>query len=266
MPVDSIAADGQPQLTGDVTLSEGTGITLTQVGQDIEIAAGPPDAGSPPVAGYLNWFDFSDASQLTLSGNQITGVNDQGSGGNDLTVGAGTPVLGQDVVSERTVALFGAGPDYFSSASVITGDSTASVFVAACVSTLLRIQVLIGPNADGGNQFRVNSTTGFLETDRSDQALIGVMSVGATVAGTPFIGSQILTATQVTQYKNLTSETDVVAPGFGATTLRIGAAPTAAGLGGLSGWVGDVLTYNTTLAGTDITDTIDWLMAKWEIA
>ncbi|MCI0408845.1 MAG: hypothetical protein L0191_09820 [Acidobacteria bacterium] len=46
MAVDSIAVTGAPQLTGDVTLSEGAGVTLTQVGQDIEIASslasGPP--------------------------------------------------------------------------------------------------------------------------------------------------------------------------------------------------------------------------------
>ena len=37
--VDSFAVQGQAQLSGDVTLSAGPGITLTQVGQDIEIAA-----------------------------------------------------------------------------------------------------------------------------------------------------------------------------------------------------------------------------------
>lgn len=41
-PVDplllSLSESGEPQLTGDVTFSAGAGITLTQVGQDIEIA------------------------------------------------------------------------------------------------------------------------------------------------------------------------------------------------------------------------------------
>lgn len=34
----SLSAEGQAQLGGNITLSEGSGITLTQVGQDIEIA------------------------------------------------------------------------------------------------------------------------------------------------------------------------------------------------------------------------------------
>lgn len=37
--VSSISATGEPQLTGDVTLSAGANVTLTQVGQDIEIAS-----------------------------------------------------------------------------------------------------------------------------------------------------------------------------------------------------------------------------------
>lgn len=34
----ALSAEGEPELTGDITLSEGTGITLTQAGNDIEIS------------------------------------------------------------------------------------------------------------------------------------------------------------------------------------------------------------------------------------
>ena len=34
----SLSEEGETQLTGDITFSAGTGITLTQTGQDIEIA------------------------------------------------------------------------------------------------------------------------------------------------------------------------------------------------------------------------------------
>jgi len=37
--VKSIAEQGDIQISGDVTLSEGANITLTQIGQNIEIAA-----------------------------------------------------------------------------------------------------------------------------------------------------------------------------------------------------------------------------------
>lgn len=51
--VDSIAAQGNPQLTGHVTVSEGSGITLTQVGQDIEIALGALTTSAEETAGAV---------------------------------------------------------------------------------------------------------------------------------------------------------------------------------------------------------------------
>ncbi len=50
--VDSISKSGSAQLTGDVTLSEGANVTLTQVGQDIEVAA-TGAAGAPSTVDYL---------------------------------------------------------------------------------------------------------------------------------------------------------------------------------------------------------------------
>ena len=48
--VDSLAKNGDTQLTGDVTLSAGSNVTLTQTGQDIEIAASGGGGGA--AAGY----------------------------------------------------------------------------------------------------------------------------------------------------------------------------------------------------------------------
>lgn len=51
--VDSISAQGEAQLTGHVTVSEGSGIELTQVGQDIEIALAAPEAVQLETAGAV---------------------------------------------------------------------------------------------------------------------------------------------------------------------------------------------------------------------
>lgn len=50
--VSSIAKSGSAALTGDVTLSEGANVTLTQAGQDIQIAA-TGAAGAPSTVDYL---------------------------------------------------------------------------------------------------------------------------------------------------------------------------------------------------------------------
>ncbi len=44
--VTSFAKDGDPALTGDVTISEGEGIVLTEAGQNIEIAVAIDGGGA----------------------------------------------------------------------------------------------------------------------------------------------------------------------------------------------------------------------------
>jgi hypothetical protein len=59
--VSSISEEGQSQLAGDVTLSEGAGITLTQTGQDIEISSTPVTLNA----------DTATQNALNLSGQEI---------------------------------------------------------------------------------------------------------------------------------------------------------------------------------------------------
>lgn len=57
--VNSLSKDGSAKLKGDVTISEGTGVTLTQSGQDIEIAAA---SGSGDVVGPASSTDNAVAT------------------------------------------------------------------------------------------------------------------------------------------------------------------------------------------------------------
>ena len=51
--VSGLSKEGDTALTGDITLSEGSNITLTQVGQDIEIASTGGGGGAPTGADYV---------------------------------------------------------------------------------------------------------------------------------------------------------------------------------------------------------------------
>lgn len=227
-----------------------------------------PDSHSmePPISGYTSWYDFSDISTVTVSANLITAVTDKGSGAQNLSATVGNAHLCRTSPTGRHAAFFGNGSEYLSSGASASDDSQTAFVVANCFGFAAG-RTLIGPNNDSGNQFRVDATTGRLTTNRADSAAIGTQSNAAVTAGTPFVATQVLTSSQVTQYLNTTSETDVVAPSFtGGRTLTIGRSPTVAGAGDPhSGWIGEVLIYGSTLSGGDVTTTIAYLMSKWDI-
>jgi len=68
--LDSISEQGQPQLTGDVTLSEGSNISLNQVGQNIEISA----TGGDITATYAELYYMSEAPCGQASGIVVSDV------------------------------------------------------------------------------------------------------------------------------------------------------------------------------------------------
>jgi len=90
--VETIREAGQPQLTGDVTLSEGANVTITQAGQDIEIAAvgaGGPfvdsirEAGQPQLTGDVT---LSEGAGITLT--QV---------GQDIEIAQGAAAVASDI-------------------------------------------------------------------------------------------------------------------------------------------------------------------------
>ena len=81
-PSTSISVTGEPKLTGDVTLSAGSNVTLTQTGQNIQIASsgGGGGGGGSSVSYYLN----GSINQGTFSGNTYYEMN------KSAVVGSGT--------------------------------------------------------------------------------------------------------------------------------------------------------------------------------
>lgn len=237
-------------------------------GLDLYPNAKPPRLSgptTPPVSGYVAWYDFSDLATLTHSGQRLTAVNDKSSGGFNLSLGAGDIWTSRLLTRpRRAVALF-PGTGYFqNTSSGIVSDFTSSYFVVACVPNFSAFYNLIGPSGTGGVSFRVNQTTGALETDKSGNAVLGVQGNASAVALTPFVATSLVSATASTHYLNRTSETDAHAqtPTAGRT-LRVGA---DSGGSIFKGWMGEVIIYDTTLSSGNAESVIDYLMAKWGIA
>lgn len=98
--VTSLSKEGEAKLKGDVTLSEGTGVTITQSGQDIEIAAVGGEGGAMD---DFNLDGDSGTPETIADGNTLTIA---GGTGIDTTVGAtDTVTVDLDAASQASLAL-----------------------------------------------------------------------------------------------------------------------------------------------------------------
>ena len=109
--VASVSKNGSAQLHGDVTLSQGSNVTLTQSGQDISIAATGGEAGvssisaeGSPATPLTGAVTLSEGSNVTLT--QV---------GNDIEIAASGAAAGVDSISVSG-----------SPATLLTGDVTLS--------------------------------------------------------------------------------------------------------------------------------------------
>lgn len=231
----------------------------------------------PPVAGYTSWYDAADLSSFTLvGGSMVSQWNDKGSGGNNLVQAT---ALSRPVIAINASIFNGLPAVYFGAtsstafmsltSSASTSDITQTAFFIAMLETLAQPLAagggtLIGTSSDGGNCFRVNNTTGQLDTSKADTATLGTQSNASVTAGIPFLAVQVLSATDVTHILNGTSETDAHAQTFTAgRTLHIGCSPTVSTGQPLRGWIGEILIYDTTLNSTDIGLVSGYLRSKW---
>lgn len=242
----------------------------------VESTGLPGSAGNPPIGGYTHWWDADDLSSMVLVGDDVVDTwADKGSGANDATspsIGR-SPRVGRHIslFANRTV-LFFVGPAT-SQGSVLSSSATASsrtqtLFVAAMCEETANNPTLIGCNADGGNRFKILGSNNGLTTDKADVVQLANQANATLTEGTPFVGVQVLTATDITHYLNETSETDADSTAFtGGTTVQIGNS-TSIGTGNASfnGVIGEVLIYASTLNATDILTTVDYLQAKWGIS
>jgi hypothetical protein len=260
--VDSIAAQGEAQLTGHVTVSEGSGITLAQVGQDIEIGLTPFDPTA--IATLQAWYDCSDVPTLTITSNKVSQWDDKTANNFDLTQAtAGTRPLYNATprfMNGVTVPEFAAAQ--YMESSCPADDRTSTTFFAGYLDSVAASRCPFSDTQGGGNELRVAVTTGGLQTLKSATALLfanGQVGIGPVIVG------QRLTATTL-------EHTTVGAVFIGADattftaarTLRLGASTEAPGQNlWWDGLLAEFLRYDATLTDINMYAVLNYLAEKW---
>ncbi len=195
--VSSIAKSGSAQLTGDVTLSEGTNVTLTQVGQNIEIAAAGA-SGAPSDAKYVTLATNATLTEervLTGTANRIS-LTDNGAG-STVVVDIDAAYVGQASIttlgtiatgtwSATTIAVNkgGTGQTSYTDGQLLIGNTTGNTLAKATL-TGTTSQVVV----TNGNGSITLSTPQDINTSSSPTWVGETLTGNSTIAGYLRVGS-----------------------------------------------------------------------------
>jgi hypothetical protein len=215
--------------------------------------------GPPILTNLAAWYDPSDLTAMTRTGQAVTALLDKSGNGMTLSVGSavGEPLVAAQSVPQRLAIPHRAFATWSSNASL--SDITMSAFIVACQTySGAAARIFINPSTSGGFQWYIGAG-GNLITDSA-----GTVNLGSTVAtitlGTPFVAGVTLTQTACRQYINLVGETDTYgSTSFGTgRTMQVGAASWC-------GWTGEILLYSDTKTNIEAESIISYLMSKWGV-
>lgn len=158
----SIAKSGETGLVQDVTLSEGSNVTLTQVGNDIEIAASGGGGGAPVGAQYLVLVaDGTLTDERVFTPGTSLSVTDNGAGlAYDINTVQDIRTSASPTFTGLTLSGFGAGVVQSNGSGVLSSSSQPTI------SDFTNANHNHENAAGGGTLSIVNATTGTLTVAR----------------------------------------------------------------------------------------------------
>ena len=270
--VNSISKQGEALLTGHVTVSEGAGITLTQVGQDIEIAASGVTP-TEPIGSPQAWYGAHEPTSITTVSNRISQWNDLTGNGNHLTQGtaadrpfySGTP----RVVNGFTIPEFTLTQEFLD-CSLVTSDRTSTHMIACLIDSFTT--TLIGSaGGTGGFEARIDANV------RVQYLKAGVSAITAHTGWPMQGGTGLPTFVQVlcARMNNTTLFQDVLSgatfsPSAEATTftagrtLRLGT--DQSGTVPFDGLIMEYVYYDTQLSDADMEQNFLMMYDRWCVA
>lgn len=253
-----------------MTLSPATSASLTPGGS--RLGGGIDDtAVAPAVAGYSSWYDFADPVQATLVGAlKLSQLVDKGSGAQNAVqaTASARPAYGRpyNLLNDHLAAYFDGSSYRMSCGSATASDRTQTAFIVGVCFSLAAIGTLIGANAAGGNQLRIETTGRISTTKENTSTLFSSSASMVVVAGTPFIIVQALSDTTIEhRLYGFAAESAAEATAFTAARTLILGENTAALGERFAGLIGEVVIYPTTLSSADITSVMAGLASKWNL-
>jgi hypothetical protein len=227
------------------------------------------------LSGLILWLDASDSGTITKDGsNNVSQWNDKsGSSNNATSSGGARPVYSATGLNSKpalTQSGGATGPQYMLLTSGINMASISafSVEAAADVSTFAQYVMLGGNTDDYG--LSILFPTGFSLFSDGIASYRQWDFISVPSANTGFIHAATSTAAQSTEHDfingvQLTSVHDSGGSTWNGSSVfnRIGAR--SAGSGAWNGAYSEIIIYNRTLSGTELTQVHSYLMSKWGI-
>lgn len=252
---------------------------------------GAPPIPQPPISGYKLWLDASDTTKITQSGGAVSQWTDKSANAYTFTqsTGSAKPTTGASTQNGLNVLGFDGFDSLITTAanSVWTFLHNATQYTAffAFSTNSTGFQTIINTNEDQsqyiGANFTVNSASLYSVTHDVNNGSTGNASVNNSTAtssiSTAFTYVSVLSDAsngtaanrsdirikQGSAIKNNT-RTTAVNSGSPSYPLTIGM-PTNLANYGLSGTLGEILIYTSTLSAGDVLSTQQYLAAKWGV-
>lgn len=217
------------------------------------------------IAGLAAWYDASDTATITdAGGGAVSAWADKSGNGFTATEATNRPITGTRTINGLNVLDFDGSNDLLSS-SLPADDITQTLFAVVEIDDFAgNFRTILGANLSGGWCFRINQTTGAMQTEK--QATAAIQTGVAVATATPYIllastGTTISKQQRSLEWVNGSQTTHAQTLTAGRTAV-IGCTGTTLPF---DGKIAEIIVYSETLDVVEIGQVTGYLSDKWAI-
>jgi len=226
-----------------------------------------------PVSGMSVWYDANDAGTFSYSSsNIISQWGDKSGNSNNATQAtvASQPTRETNIINGLPIVRFDGSNDFLNFTNILNGDSTFTIFWVLRPRNVSSgtyqpsFSSLTSPDADDGALHFINPSSQGASYPFQTKSWQTYDNTNTYVANTSYLMEFIADGSVFKVFRNGTQESTNKnvgsAPAY--VTTRIANQNNPGGRYGAFDF-GEILIYNTTLSGTDVTTNRNYLNAKW---